>query len=199
MCTACCNGSSSYHTCPPAMHTPYHPCPLVCTPPVTHTQPAMHAPLPCTPPAMHARGVCVGVGMHGRGCAWQGGMHGRLCVCHRGCAYQGAWVVGGVHGRGACMVGGRAIAAGGTHPTGMHSCPTLNHSYPHSPSSDSSLLSLLLSAVLCCRMSWASVTIIRRVWSWLKPNSSCNTERQTRGVREGMNQRRGNEGRNDSK
>ena len=113
----------------------------------------------CMAGGVHARGVCVGVGMHGRGCAWQGGMHGRLCVCHRGCACQGAWVVGGVHGRGACMVGGRAIAAGGTHPAGMHSCPTLNHSYPHSPSSDSSLLSLLSSVVLCCRMSWASVRI----------------------------------------
>ena len=40
---------------------------------------------------------------------------------------RGACVAGGVHGRGACMAVGRvaretAIAAGGTHPTGMHYC-----------------------------------------------------------------------------
>ena len=47
-----------------------------------------------------------------------GGVHGR-----------GACMVGGVHGRGhewwgwgACMAGETATAAGGTHPTGMHSC-----------------------------------------------------------------------------
>ena len=38
---------------------------------------------------------------------WQGGMHGR----GRGHAWQGA-----------CVAGKTAIAAGGTHPTGMHSC-----------------------------------------------------------------------------
>ena len=36
---------------------------------------------------------------------WWGDMHGR----------EHAW-------KGACMAGGTAIAAGGTHPTGMHSC-----------------------------------------------------------------------------
>ena len=29
---------------------------------------------------------------------------------------------GGMHGRGACVAGKTAIEAGGTHPTGMHSC-----------------------------------------------------------------------------
>ena len=35
---------------------------------------------------------------------------------------------GGMHGRGACVAGGACVveematAAGGTHPTGMHSC-----------------------------------------------------------------------------
>ena len=29
---------------------------------------------------------------------------------------------GGVHGPGGCMVPPTATAAGGTHPTGMHSC-----------------------------------------------------------------------------
>ena len=32
-----------------------------------------------------------------------------------------AWQ-GGMGGRGACVAGKTAIAAGGTHPTGMHSC-----------------------------------------------------------------------------
>ena len=48
------------------------------------------------------RGACVagGMGMHGRG------------VC----------LAGGVCGGGACIAGEMAIAAGGTHPPGMHSC-----------------------------------------------------------------------------
>ena len=62
-----------------------------------------------------------------------------LSFCSRvgGCAWQGACVAGGVHGRGACVAGGmhampptppRTLrdtvgqCAGGTHPTGMHSC-----------------------------------------------------------------------------
>ena len=50
-------------------------------------------------------GVCMAGGMHwGAGCM-HGGMHGRGCV------------VGG-----ACVAGKMAIAAGGMHPTGMHSC-----------------------------------------------------------------------------
>ena len=49
---------------------------------------------------MRGRGACVvGGGMHGRGHAWWGGC---------------AW--------GACVAGKMAIAVGGTHPTGMHSC-----------------------------------------------------------------------------
>ena len=31
-------------------------------------------------------------------------------------------LAGGVHGRGACVAGKTAIAAGGMHPTGMNSC-----------------------------------------------------------------------------
>ena len=41
-----------------------------------------------------------------RGHAWQGGVHGR----------------GDMHGRGAWVAGEAATVAGGTHPTGMHSC-----------------------------------------------------------------------------
>ena len=70
------------------------------------------------------------VGVHGRGHAWEGGMcGGHMC--------GGGPVVGGMHGKGACMVvvvGVHAThapptlrdmvgqCAGGTHPTGMHSC-----------------------------------------------------------------------------
>ena len=58
-------------------------------------------------------------GMHGRVCAWwgacmAGGMHGGGHVCGEGHAWQ--W------GGGACVAGETAIAAGGTHPTGMPSC-----------------------------------------------------------------------------
>ena len=90
--------------------------------------------------SMHGRGACV-AGEHawgGGGCAWQG-------ACVVGACVVGACVVGGMHGkghvwwgvcgRGVCMVGGmhamhapRTLrdtvgqCAGGTHPTGMHSC-----------------------------------------------------------------------------
>ena len=48
-------------------------------------------------------------GIHGRG------MNGRV-----------ACTAGGMHGWGeACVAGEMAIAADGTHPTGMHSCFTL--------------------------------------------------------------------------
>ena len=85
--------------------------------------------------------------MCGRGCAWQGGMHGEdmhdggACVAGgecmawgrgecmaRGHVWWGDMCGGGMHGRGACMAreacmaGETATAAGGTHPTGMHSC-----------------------------------------------------------------------------
>ena len=63
-----------------------------------------------------------GRGMCGRwvcmagGCAWQG------CVC-QGCVWQGACMAGGMRGEGgACVAGKMAIAAGGTHPTVIHSC-----------------------------------------------------------------------------
>ena len=44
-----------------------------------------------------------------------------VCVCACVCG-QGACMAGGVHGQGACMAGEMATAAGGMHPTGMHSC-----------------------------------------------------------------------------
>ena len=50
---------------------------------------------------VHWRGVCIAGGVYGGGHAWQG---------TEGCAWQGA-----------CVAGGMAIAAGGTHTTGMHS------------------------------------------------------------------------------
>ena len=52
------------------------------------------------------QGVYMAGGMCGGGHAWQGS------TCGRGC----------VHGTGVCVAGKIAIAAGGTHPTGMHSC-----------------------------------------------------------------------------
>ena len=92
-------------------------------------------------------GACMAGDMHGIGCAWQKGMHGRGCAwgaCVVGACMVGACVAKwGMHGRecvwqgvcggGACMVGSHAwwvaciagitaIAAGGRHPTGMHSC-----------------------------------------------------------------------------
>ena len=73
-------------------------------------------------------------GVHGGGdTCITGGM------CGSGHTWSGACVAGGVHGRGlawqwsymvgrhawqaeACVEGETATAAGGTHPTGMHSC-----------------------------------------------------------------------------
>ena len=71
-------------------------------------------------------GLCVAGGMHGRKvCMVGGGMHGR-----------------GVHGRrGACVAGKMAIAAGGAHPTAMHSCITIEQVYWQT--------SLLWNNVLC--------------------------------------------------
>ena len=54
---------------------------------------------------MHAGGPCMLGGVHSRGAAW-----------------QGACMVGGHVWRGACMAGEMATAAGGMHPTRMHSC-----------------------------------------------------------------------------
>ena len=60
-------------------------------------------------------GGCVWQGGHAWwGCVWQGGMNGGVCV------------VGGMHGGGVCMAEKMAIAAGGTHPTRMHSCLSLS-------------------------------------------------------------------------
>ena len=65
--------------------------------------------------------------------AWWGsmrgsGVHGSGGVCDRGHTSCGrvwwrACVAGGMHGRGrgACVAGETATAAGCTHPTGMHS------------------------------------------------------------------------------
>ena len=85
-------------------------------------------------------------GMCGRGCAWQGGMCGRGHAWQGGMCGKGACMAGAVCGRGGgvargCMAGGAwqgacmphmpppqtlrdtvGQCAGGTHPTGMHSC-----------------------------------------------------------------------------
>ena len=57
---------------------------------------------------MHGGGACMA-----GGCAWWG------------CAWLGACMVGGMHGGGACVTCTATAygqSAGGTHPTGMHSC-----------------------------------------------------------------------------
>ena len=90
--------------------------------------------------ACMAGGVCMVGGMHSRGHAWQGCMHGRGVHGRRACM-AGGMHGGGIHGRGCmhgrgvCMTGGHAWHAcppadttrycqwaGGTRPTGMHSC-----------------------------------------------------------------------------
>ena len=46
-------------------------------------------------------------------------------VCVKNSVHGGGDVCmarGGMHGRGACVAEETAITAGGTHPTGMHSC-----------------------------------------------------------------------------
>ena len=71
-------------------------------------------------------GGCMVWGVHGVGGAWCGG----CMVWGRGCMVPGGCMVLGMHGTGGCMVPGgvpgadppTATAAGGTHPTGMHSC-----------------------------------------------------------------------------
>ena len=80
----------------------------------------------CMVGACMAGGMCGG----GWGCAWQGAcMVGGEGVCMAGWGH--VWW-GSMCGRGACMAGAcvagacvagkTAIAAGGSHPTGMHSC-----------------------------------------------------------------------------
>ena len=49
-------------------------------------------------------------------------MRGRRVHGGGGGVWQGACMEGGMRGRGACVTRKMAIAAGGTHPTGMHSC-----------------------------------------------------------------------------
>ena len=90
---------------------------------------------------MHAQ-----VSMPGWGSAWQGGMHGQRACMAGGHVWQEACMAGGymlqegacvtrgacMARGGACMAGGGHVwqerwpemvtAAGGTHPTGMHSC-----------------------------------------------------------------------------
>ena len=65
--------------------------------------------------------VCVaGGGLCGRGGhAWQAGGY----VWWGACMARGACVAEGVHGRGVCVA--YSQRAGGTHPTGMHSCYTV--------------------------------------------------------------------------
>ena len=55
--------------------------------------------------------------MYGGGHAWQG-------ACMAGACMVGVCMAGGHvwQGRGACMAGEMATAAGSTYPTGMHSC-----------------------------------------------------------------------------
>ena len=57
-----------------------------------------------------------GGGMHGEGWrhAWQ---RGGACMLQGGVCGEGAYMAGG-----GMRAGERATEAGGTHPTGMHSC-----------------------------------------------------------------------------
>ena len=64
-------------------------------------------------------------GVHGRGHAWWGGgcMTGGMCGWGACVTWGGMCGGGHVWLRGeACVAGEIATAAGGTHPTGMHSC-----------------------------------------------------------------------------
>ena len=62
-------------------------------------------------------------GVNRRGASMAGGIHGRGTCMAGGHAWSGGLYVAGEHAwQGACVAGETAIAAGGTHPTGMHSC-----------------------------------------------------------------------------
>ena len=61
---------------------------------------------------VHGRGACVAGGHAWWGTCMAGGMHGK------GHAWWGGVCVAG----GSCLAEEMAIAAGGTHPTEMHSC-----------------------------------------------------------------------------
>ena len=69
---------------------------------------------------MAGGGACVAGGCAWHGVYMAGAMHGRRACMAGGMCGEGACMVGGVCGRGACMAYGQW--AGGTHPTGMHSC-----------------------------------------------------------------------------
>ena len=74
------------------------------------------------------KGMCMAGGVNGMVCAWQGGAY-----VAGGMQGRGACMVGGMHGGnawGACMAGETAIAAAGMHPTGMHSCLWLRFPLP---------------------------------------------------------------------
>ena len=108
---------------------------------------------------VHGREVCMAEGrawpgVHGRGTYMAGGsMYGSgACMAGWACKARGACVAGGcVWQVGVCMAGGHiwwgcawwgghvwqgktAIAAGGRHPTGMHSCTENNHESVYSVS-----------------------------------------------------------------
>ena len=82
--------------------------------------------------SMHGRRAMRGGHAWRVGHAWQGaymvgGMHGRGHAWQGECAWWGACMAGGMHGGGRAWWGGvhgrrYATAADGTHPTGMHSC-----------------------------------------------------------------------------
>ena len=85
----------------------------------------------CWQGGVRGRGVCVagGAGVHGRGACmagghvWWGGVRGRGGVHGRG-GMQGACMAGGVRGMHTPPRDTAGQCAGGTHPTGMHSCLT---------------------------------------------------------------------------
>ena len=77
---------------------------------------------------VHGRGHAWQGSMHGRKCMWQGGTHGGghawqgwVCVAG-GASMVGVCIMGGHAWQGACMARETTTVAGGTHPTGMHSC-----------------------------------------------------------------------------
>ena len=59
---------------------------------------------------------------------WEACVVGLECMAGGACVGGGAYVSGvcawrgGIHGKGACVAGETATAAGSTHPTGLHSC-----------------------------------------------------------------------------
>ena len=83
------------------------------------------------------RGACVAIaGMHGKGkgghAFLKGGIHGKgVCVVggmhgSRGMCGRGAFIWGNAW-QGVCMAGETATGVDGMHPTGMHSCFYVDH------------------------------------------------------------------------